>query len=118
VLVAGLTDNTRFTRRQAVWWMSAACFILAIPPSINNAIFIPWDLTFGSGMQTLGSLLAVITVAWCMNRAAALRELFGAGRQPVPMWVFYWIKFGIPVVILGVGIYWLLTQVFRIVSGV
>jgi len=118
VLVAGLTDNTRFTRRQAVWWMSAACFILAIPPSLNNAIFIPWDLTFGSGMQTLGSLLAVITVAWCMNRAAALRELFGAGRQPVPMWVFYWIKFGIPVVILGVGIYWLLTQVFRIVSGV
>jgi NSS family neurotransmitter:Na+ symporter len=118
VLVAGLTDNTRLTRRQAVWWMSGACFLLAIPPCINNAIFVPWDLTFGSGMQTLGSLLAVITVAWCMNRAAALEELFGGGDQPVPMWVFYWIKFGIPVVILSVGIYWLLTQVFRIVSGV
>ena len=118
VLVAGLTDNTRMTRRQAVWWMSAACFLLAIPPCINNAIFVPWDLTFGSGMQTLGSLLAVITVAWCMNRAAALQELFGAGDRPVPMWVFYWIRFGIPVVIIGVGVYWLLTQVFRIVSGV
>lgn len=118
VLVAGLTDNTRFTRRQAVWWMSGACFLLAMPPCINNAIFVPWDLTFGSGMQTLGSLLAVITVAWCMNRAAALAELFGSGARPVPMWVFYWIKFGIPIVILGVGIYWLLTQVFRIVSGV
>jgi NSS family neurotransmitter:Na+ symporter len=118
VLVAGLTDNTRFTRRQAVWGMSGACLLLAIPPCINNAIFVPWDLTFGSGMQTLGSLLAVITVAWCMNRTAALKELFGAGVRPVPMWVFYWIKFGIPVIILGVGIYWLLTQVFRIVSGV
>ena len=118
VLVAGLTDNTRLTRRQAVWWMSAACFLLAIPPCINNAIFVPWDLTFGSGMQTLGSLLAVITVAWCMNRASALEELFGAGERPVPMWVFYWIRFGIPVVILGVGVYWLLSQVFRIVSGV
>jgi len=118
VLVAGLTDNTRLTRRQAVWWMSAACFLLAIPPCINNAIFVPWDLTFGSGMQTLGSLLAVITVAWCMNRASALAELFGAGETPVPMWVFYWIRFGIPVVILGVGVYWLLSQVFRIVSGV
>jgi NSS family neurotransmitter:Na+ symporter len=118
VLVAGLTDNTRMTRRQAVWWMSAACFLLAIPPCINNAIFVPWDLTFGSGMQTLGSLLAVITVAWCMNRAAALAELFGNGERPVPMWVFYWIRFGIPVVIIGVGVYWLLTQVFRIVSGV
>ncbi|HEU4787289.1 MAG TPA: sodium-dependent transporter [Gemmatimonadaceae bacterium] len=118
VLVAGLTDNTRLTRRRAVWVMCAACFVLSIPPSINNAIFVPWDLTFGSGMQTLGSLLAVITVAWCMNRAAALQELFGAGEQPVPMWVFNWIRFGIPVIILGVGVYWLLTQVLRIVSGV
>ncbi len=118
VLVAGLTDNTKFSRKRAVWVMSAACFVLAIPPSINNAIFVPWDLTFGSGMQTLGSLLAVITLAWCMNRATALKELFGAGEQPVPMWVFYWIRFGIPVIILGVGVYWLLTQVFRIFNGV
>ena len=118
VLVAGLTDNTTISRTRAVWLMSAACFVLAIPPSINNAIFVPWDLTFGSGMQTLGSLLAVLTVGWCFNRAAALRELFGAGEQPVPMWVFYWIRFGIPVIILGVGVYWLLTQVFQTVSGI
>jgi NSS family neurotransmitter:Na+ symporter len=118
VLVAGLTDNTGVTRARAVWVMSAACFVLAIPPMVNNAIFVPWDLTFGSGMQTLGSLLAVLTVAWCMQRSTALAELFGAGERPVPMWVFYWIRYGIPVIILGVGIYWLLTEVFRIVSGV
>jgi hypothetical protein len=34
------------------------------------------------------------------------------------MWVFYWIRYGIPVIILGVGIYWLLTEVFRIFHGV
>jgi NSS family neurotransmitter:Na+ symporter len=118
VLVAGLTDNTRITRARAVWVTCAACFVLAIPPSINNGIFVPWDLTFGSGMQTLGSLLAVVTVGWYLDRTAALKELFGAGEQPVPMWVFNWIRFGIPVVILGVGVYWLLTQVLRIVSGV
>ena len=118
VLVAGLTDNTRLSRTRAVWVMSAACFVLSVPPTINNSIFVPWDLTFGSGMQTLGSLLAVVTVGWCLNRGAALKELFGAGEAPVPMWVFYWIRFGIPVVILGVGVYWLLTQVFRIFAGV
>ena len=75
VLVAGLTDNTRITRTRAVWLMAAAVFVIAIPPTINNAIFVPWDLTFGSGMQTLGSLVAVLTVGWCMNRSAALREL-------------------------------------------
>ena len=53
-----------------------------------------------------------------MTRSAALAELFGAGERPVPMWVFYWIRYGIPVIILGVGIYWLLTEVFRIFAGV
>ena len=62
VLVAGLTDNTRVTRTRAVWLMSAAVFVISIPPTINNGIFVPWDLTFGSGMQTLGALLAVLTV--------------------------------------------------------
>lgn len=111
VLVAGLTDNTRLSRRNAVWVMSAACFILSIPPSVNMSIFVPWDLTFGSGMQTLGSLLAVITVGWCLNRSAALAEI-------VPKWLFYWIRFGIPLIIVGVGVYWLLTEVFRIFAGV
>ena len=118
VLVAGLTDNTRVSRKAAVWLISLAVFLIAIPPSINNAIFVPWDLTFGSGMQTLGSLLAVITVGWCMSRSAALEQLSGAGGRPVPTWLIYWIRFGIPAAILSVGIWWLLTSVFGTTAGV
>jgi NSS family neurotransmitter:Na+ symporter len=118
VLVAGLTDNTKISRVKAVWLMSAICFLLAIPPSVNNAIFVPWDLTFGSGMQTLGSLLAVITVGWCMHRAHALEQLALDGGRPAPAWLVRWIRFGIPVIILGVGVYWLLTAVFGTISGV
>lgn len=112
VLVAGLTDNTRLTRRRAVWIMAAAAFLLAIPPSINNAIFVPWDLTFGSGMQTLGAFMAVITFAWCLDRGTALAELASHGERPVPLWLFYWIRFGVPAAILAVGVWWLLTSVF------
>lgn len=118
VLVAGLTDNTKITRTRAVWIMSAAVFVFAIPPSINNAIFVPWDLTFGSGMQTLGSLLAVITMGWCVARSAALKELADNGERPVPAWLFYWIRFGIPAAILTVGIWWLLSSVFGTVKSV
>ena len=118
VLVAGLTDNMRITRRRAVWVMCGICFAIAIPPMINNAIFVPWDLTFGSGMQTLGALLAALTVGWCINRSTALRELSVDGERPVPAWLFYWIRFGIPVIILGVGVYWLLTSVFGTITGV
>jgi NSS family neurotransmitter:Na+ symporter len=117
VLVAGLTDNTRLSRPRATWLMAGAVFVIAIPPTINNAIFFPWDLTFGSGMQTFGSLVAVLTVGWCMNRSAALREL-GARGEPVPMWLFYWIRFGIPLAITTVGVWWLLTSVLGTITPV
>ena len=111
VLVAGLTDNTRLGRTRAVWTMSAAAFLGSIPPTINNAIFVPWDLTFGSGMQTLGALAAVVTVGWCMHRSTALAALSSEGHPPAPTWLLYWIRFVIPAVILMVGIWWLSTSV-------
>jgi NSS family neurotransmitter:Na+ symporter len=118
VLVAGLTDNTRLTRKHAVWVMAAAVFFIAILPTINNAIFVPWDLTFGSGMQTLGALLAVLTVGWCMHRSTALKALSTSGERPIPVWLYHWIRFGIPAGILIVGIWWLLTSVLGTVPAV
>lgn len=116
-LAAGLTDNTRLTRRRAVWLVAGLTFLLSIPPSVNNAIFIPWDLTFGSGMQTLGSLLAVVTFGWCVKRSAALRQLQAAGERPLPPWLVTWIRFGIPAAILLVGAWWFLTSVVRVASA-
>ena len=110
VLVAGLTDNTALGRTRAVWIMVVAVFLLAIPPSINNGIFIPWDLTFGSGMQTLGALMAVVAVGWCLNRSALLQQL-SRGGATVPSWLIHWIRYGIPLVILTVGIWWFATSV-------
>jgi neurotransmitter:Na+ symporter, NSS family len=117
-LVAGLTDNTRITRTRAIWLMSGAVFLLAIPPSINNGIFIPWDLTFGSGMQTLGALLAVITLGWYVSRSSALAELSSHGATTVPSWLIYWIRFFVPAAILSVGVWWLLTSVLGAVTDV
>jgi SNF family Na+-dependent transporter len=98
--------------------MAAAVFVFAIPPIINNAIFVPWDLTFGSGMQTLGALVAVLTVGWCMQRSTALAALSAQGSPPVPTWLYYWIRFGIPAGILSVGVWWLLSSVLGAVRAV
>ena len=117
-LVAGLTDNTRLSRSRAVLVTSVAVFLVAIPPMINNGIFVPWDLTFGSGMQTLGALVAVLTVGWCMNRSSALKQLSPADGPPVPMWLFYWIRFGIPLAIVTAGVWWLLSNVLGTVTSV
>jgi SNF family Na+-dependent transporter len=67
-------------------------------------------------MQTLGALMAVITLAWCLDRGAALAELSSQGERPVPAWLFYWIRFGVPAAILAVGIWWFLTSVIGLAA--
>lgn len=114
VLVGGIVDNTRLERKKAVILTCLIVFVLAIPPMINFKIFLPWDLTFGSGMQALGSLLAVITAVWCMKRADALKELSAGRRKPFPVFLYWWIRIVIPAAILFVGINWLLESIFKI----
>ncbi|MFQ5689253.1 MAG: sodium-dependent transporter [Gemmatimonadota bacterium] len=139
VLVAGLTDNLRMGRKRAVWLMAGLVFLLSLPPTLNMKVFVPWDLTFGSGMQTLGVLLAVLTAGWALRRADALRELAprSAARrgeahsaaeesepghsEPPPALtraLYYWLRFVVPGAILAVGIWWLLTDVLGVSRGV
>ncbi len=110
VLVTGLTDNTRISRSRAIWLMAGTVFVFSLPSMVNTRVFVPWDLTFGSGMQTLGSLLAVVSVGWALDRSAALRALSREGSGPAPSWLYYWVRFVIPGAILLVGLWWVLTQ--------
>jgi len=114
VLVGGIVDNTQVERKKAVLKICCIVYILAIPPMINFKIFVPWDLTFGSGMQALGSLFAVITAAWCIKRSVALKELSEGREKPFPVFLYWWMRVVIPAAILFVGINWLLESVFHI----
>ena len=118
VLVAALTDNTRLKRTAVVWLLAGVAFLIAIPPMINNEVFIPWDLTFGSGMQTLGALVAAVTVGWAMNRGEAIRALSEGAPRPVPNWLYLWIRWVIPGALLAVGIWWLVTDVLHLTGSV
>ncbi len=109
VLVAGLVDNTRLERTQAVWILAGTVFLFALPPMINMEVFVPWDLFFGSGMQTLGALLALIAVGWSIDRSLLLEELGVAGRKGT--WLVWWLRFVLPGAILGLGVWWLATDV-------
>ena len=114
VLVGGIVDNINVERKKAVFFICGIVYVLAIPPMINFKIFVPWDLTFGSGMQALGSLLAVITTAWCIKRSESLKELSQGRRKAFPLFLYWWIRIVVPTAILFVGINWLLDNVFHI----
>jgi NSS family neurotransmitter:Na+ symporter len=137
VLIAGLTDNTRLDRRAATWTVAGVVALLALPPMISMKVFVPWDLTFGSGAQTAGVLVAMLAVGWGMRRSDVLREVIsnvetesgpqtnielGSRGSLGPTLrhrvLYYWIRFVIPGAILAVGTWWFLTDVLGILAGV
>jgi NSS family neurotransmitter:Na+ symporter len=111
VLVGGIVDNTDVGRKKAVKMICLIVFVLAIPPMINMKIFVPWDLTFGSGMQAVGSLLAVITAVWFIKKSESLKELAQSRKKPFPYFLYLWMRFVIPISILFVGINWVVGQI-------
>ena len=78
---------------------------------INMRVFVPWDLTFGSGMQTLGALFAVIAVGWCIDRREVLRQLGPGGLSRSTVWLYHWLRFAVPTAIVLVAAWWLFTSV-------
>jgi SNF family Na+-dependent transporter len=62
-------------------------------------------------MQILGSLLAVITIVWCVKRSHALKEMAAGTGKPLPQVLFWWLRWVIPAAIIFVGINWLLEKV-------
>jgi NSS family neurotransmitter:Na+ symporter len=117
VLVAGFTDTLGWTRRRAVWTVYAGSLLLALPPMLNLRIFVPWDLTFGSGGQTLGALVAVVTVGWVMQRATLLEELAGSSASGVDRALVLWLRWVVPSAVLVAAVWWLLSDVLGAVAG-
>lgn len=111
VLVAALTDHTRLSRRRAVWLLAGLVYLFALPPMVNLRIFVPWDLTFGSGFQIVGSLLAVVTVGWCLDRSDVLAELGGPHPSRRVRWLYVWLRYAVPAALLLAGGWWLATEV-------
>jgi NSS family neurotransmitter:Na+ symporter len=107
VLIGGIVDTGRRRRTPAVAVVCIVVAALAIPTMVNMKIFFPWDLIFGSGMQTLGCLVAVITTAWCIKRSGALKELARDSAQPFHHILYTWMRFVIPVAVVCVGVKWL-----------
>lgn len=116
VLVAGFTDTLGWTRRRAVWTVYAGSMLLALPPMINLRIFVPWDLTFGSGGQTLGALIAVLTVGWVMSRATLLEQIAGPDPSSADRALARWLRWVVPGAILAASVWWLLTDVLGAVT--
>lgn len=75
--------------------------VLAFPSAFDSNLIGTLDLIFGSGMQVLGSGLALIALSWGLGKTVALHEIFGESPSGKSGY-FVWIKWVVPFVLLVV----------------
>jgi NSS family neurotransmitter:Na+ symporter len=73
-----------------------------LPSSLDPSIVGTLDLIFGSGMQMLGSVIAVITVAWGLGQVKTNLQIFGETSHAWHTNYFFWLKWAVPGVMLVV----------------
>ena len=74
--------------------------LVMLPSSLDPSIVGTLDLIFGSGMQMLGSLIAMITVAWGLGAARTKLQLFSGETAGWHDSYFLWLKWVVPGVLL------------------
>lgn len=73
-----------------------------LPSALDPSIVGTLDLIFGSGMQMLGSVIAIITVTWGLGQIKTRLQIFGEASGGWHTNYFYWLKWVVPGVMLVV----------------
>ncbi len=102
VLVAGVVDELGWERNKSIMMFCGAVLLLGIVPMLSLDYILKSDLFWGSTMQPVGSVIALLGLAWVVGLGKALEEVNrgNAGRPVGRLW-FYWIKYVVP---LGIGL--------------
>ena len=105
VLVAAFIDGLGWTRDRALMIIIIVIPIISIPAMLSINFILKSDLIWGSTMQPLGTVIALVAITWVLGRAKALEELSRNSTLATPVFLYYWIKYVIPTVIVsGTGI--------------
>lgn len=105
--------KVKISRNQIIWILGIIEAVLIIPSALNPELIGYLDLIFGSGMQTFGSVISIIGLAWFVKRRKALLQVFGgqaSGR--IPSIYFLLIKWVIPAILLIILVSYIYSSIF------
>lgn len=101
VLVGSIVESRGWCRTRTAAGVCAALVVLGLPAMFSLDYIIWSDLLWGSTMQPVGSVAAVLALAWGAGRQKTRAELARGADIPAwfPYW-FLWIRYVIPVGVL------------------
>lgn len=103
---------TKLSRNQIILLIGVIEAVLIVPSALNPDLIGVLDMIFGSGMQTLGSAISIIALAWFIKKKTALKQIFGdkAGGR-IPRAYFFLVKWVIPAILLAILISYIYTTI-------
>ena len=104
VLSSGMEDigQLNWSKKQKIIAIGIVQAILAFPSAFDNNLIGFLDLIFGSGMQLLGSGLAVCGLAWGLGKITTNQQIFRNQASSLKRIYHFWISWIIPFVLLVV----------------
>jgi len=101
-IVGSISEELKFRSSRSIVILIILLVEAAImlPSSLNPEIIGTLDLVFGSGMQMLGSTIALIAVAWGIGRLTTKVQIFGSTNKPWHDNYFAWLKWVLPSVMI------------------
>jgi NSS family neurotransmitter:Na+ symporter len=114
VLVGAARDSFGFSMGKTLAILGPAQALIMFPSALRPAIIGPLDLVFGSGMQVLGSGVALIGVGWGLGRAKLLGQVLGNAKAVglLPRTLSVWIRWVVPSA-LALTLVLYLTEILR-----
>ena len=113
VILTGISDvvKERIKRKTLILIICIVEAIVIIPIAIDPSIISILDLIFGSGLQLLGCMMALIALTWGQSRKQALSAVFGDTKRTWHIAYFYWVKWVVPATLFTVFIGYVLSKI-------
>lgn len=104
-VIAGALQDVlpeHWTRSKIILLIGLVEIILILPSALNPGIIGILDMIFGSGMQVIGSGLALIALSWGFGKVSGIQHVFRTINSRWQNLYYFWIKWVIPGVLLVV----------------
>ncbi|PCH88812.1 MAG: hypothetical protein COB88_03145 [Flavobacteriales bacterium] len=100
LFITTLTGNTKSTLKQAFIIVGLVQTLLISYCAFNPEVIGTLDLIFGSGMQVLGSCVAIIALTAGLGKVVTLQQIFGDERKRFHISYYHWLRWGVPTALI------------------